>query len=386
MKTPLAAGLLLALLAHLAVAQPVPKQLPKEEWPLQKKINAAIDRGVAHLKKIQAADGSWHEPMFGPAGPTALALFTLASSGVDKTDPAVAKAAAFLERLPVAEGTSQDLMSGRRAAIRMTYSHSLVVLALTAVDPKKHAKAIRRSVRIRVENEKKGGQWADIISMGGPLDKGDNSNTQFALLALRRAALAGFKVPKSVWRRSYAHFEKTLAADGGWGYGCKGTMEGSYGSMTAVGIASTVICKAMLLGERAAPGFAYLKIPQIKKAMVWLEDRFAADGHPGIAKVNFIAGPGGGGAPPGAVSPLMFQYYWLYAAERVGVLLGLKYIGDHDWYKEGAQWLVDNQLGSGGWQNPAGMGGGLEPPLAATCFALLFLKKATLPIATPTVR
>jgi Squalene-hopene cyclase C-terminal domain len=379
MKTALVACLLLAVL--VAPAATDPKELPKEEWPLQKRINAAIDRGVAHLKKTQGADGSWRG-QFGSAGQTALALFTLVSWGAGKTDPAVIKAVTYLTKLKVAAGTGQAVQSDRPPAIRMTYAHSLLVLAMTTLDPKKHKASIKRSVRVLVENQKKNGQWAYIVTMGGPLDQGDNSNTQFALLALRRALRAGFKVPKAVWQRSYKHFEKTLAADGGWGYGCPGSLKGTYGSMTAVGIASMVICKAMLLGDRAAAQFAYLKIPQITKAMIWLEDRFTADGHPGIAKVN---APGGGGQPGGA-SPMMFQYYWLYAVERVGMLLGQKYIGDHDWYKEGAEWLVDNQMGNGGWRNPAGMMVAPEPPLAATCFALLFLKKATLPIATPPVR
>jgi hypothetical protein len=223
--------------------------------------------------------------------------------------------------------------------------------------------------------------------MGGPLDQGDNSNTQFALLALRRAGLAGFSVPRAVWQRAYRHFESTLGEDGGWGYGCRGTMEGSYGSMTAVGVASLVICKAMVLGEEKAPGFEYLKIPAVTRGMIWLEDRFAADHHPGIDKVQ-VGAPAAGGPPGGmpAMSNRTFHFYWLYAVERVGMLLGLRYVGDHDWYREGAEWLVENQAADGSWSNPANQGGAPEPPLAATCFALLFLKKATLPVVTPPTR
>lgn len=77
-----------------------------------------------------------------------------------------------------------------------------------------------------------------------------------------------------------------------------------------------------------------------------------------------------------------FHYYWLYAVERLGMLLRLRHIGFHEWYREGAQWLVGAQEADGGWVNPAGSLGAPEPPLAATCFALLFLRRATLPVVT----
>jgi hypothetical protein len=285
----------------------------------------------------------------------------------------------------------------------MTYAHSLTVLALVKLDPEAHRRTIRRSVEVLVSSQEKSGQWAYVISMGGPLDRGDNSNTQFALLALREAALAGFPVPKGVWQRSYRHFERTMDPGGGWGYGCPGTLEGSYGSMTAVGVASLVICKAMMLGPKEAPEFKYLRIPQIRKGLLWLEDRFEAGRHPGIAEVEPGGGPGGGppggpgggpggaapgGAPPGGgmLSASTFHYYWLYAAERVGMLLGIPYLGDHDWYREGAEWLVRNQAPDGGWSNAANNMMAPEPPLAATCFALLFLERATRPVVTPPVR
>jgi hypothetical protein len=379
------AVLLLALLAA-APATPAPKDLGVEDQELQARINAAIDRGVGHLKRAQSADGSW-SGSFGRAGQTSLALFTLLSSGVRKDDPAVQKAAAFLAKLPAGKGTIADVQADRPPALRMTYAHALLVMALTELDPDRYKKAIRRSVSTLVSGQKSSGQWAYLISMGGPLDGGDNSNTQFALLALRRAARAGFRVPKQVWQRSYRHFERTLRKDGGWGYGCPGSLEGTYGSMTAVGVASLVICKAMLLGEEDAPGFAYKRIREVARGLVWLEDGFAADRHPGIAAVK----PGGMPDPPGGmrvpggfgISPQTFQYYWLYSAERVGMLLGLKYLGSHDWYREGAEWLLKEQRADGGWVNAAGSMIAPEPPLAATCFSLLFLKKATLPVVTP---
>ena len=62
-------------------------------------------------------------------------------------------------------------------------------------------------------------------------------------------------------------------------------------------------------------------------------------------------------------------YYYLYALERVGVLSGRRYIGDRDWYKEGAVFLLKKQNPSGAWGND----------VINTAFALMFLKRSTPP-------
>ncbi len=71
-------------------------------------------------------------------------------------------------------------------------------------------------------------------------------------------------------------------------------------------------------------------------------------------------GGGDGGAPRPAAG----------AARRAGA------------YREGAEWLVARQGPDGGWANPDASMGAPEPPLVATCFALLFLRRATPPVVT----
>jgi len=67
-----------------------------------------------------------------------------------------------------------------------------------------------------------------------------------------------------------------------------------------------------------------------------------------------------------------WKYYYLYGVERVGGLLQESLFGEHDWYKEGAAFLLKAQ-------RPNGSFGGNEKDedIANTCFALLFLKRAT---------
>ena len=66
-------------------------------------------------------------------------------------------------------------------------------------------------------------------------------------------------------------------------------------------------------------------------------------------------------------------YYSLYALERAGMLLGVEKIGGHDWYAEGAEAILAAQKADGSWTPGAKRSNSIWD----TCFAVLFLKKAT---------
>jgi hypothetical protein len=70
--------------------------------------------------------------------------------------------------------------------------------------------------------------------------------------------------------------------------------------------------------------------------------------------------------------------YYMYALERAGMLYGTEKFGDHDWYLEGAKSIVRSQKADGSW----GANTDEEKNTIQTCFAILFLKKATRAIAT----
>jgi hypothetical protein len=55
------------------------------------------------------------------------------------------------------------------------------------------------------------------------------------------------------------------------------------------------------------------------------------------------------------------------------MLLDMPTIGKHDWYNEGAKQLLDDQKADGSWV----AGGGRSNSTWDTCYAILFLKKAT---------
>jgi hypothetical protein len=62
-------------------------------------------------------------------------------------------------------------------------------------------------------------------------------------------------------------------------------------------------------------------------------------------------------------------YYYLYGIERVGAFFDTELIGDHPWYRDGAERLLARRSGNGSWE-------GNEKD---TCFALLFLRRASAP-------
>ncbi|HEY5312821.1 MAG TPA: DUF4159 domain-containing protein, partial [Pirellulales bacterium] len=70
-------------------------------------------------------------------------------------------------------------------------------------------------------------------------------------------------------------------------------------------------------------------------------------------------------------------FYNLYGIERAGRLSGRRFLGAHDWYREGCQFLTEKQHGDGSWHQ----GGTYDRwPTVSTSFALLFLSKGRTPV------
>jgi hypothetical protein len=76
----------------------------------------------------------------------------------------------------------------------------------------------------------------------------------------------------------------------------------------------------------------------------------------------------------------MWVLYYLYGLERVGRMTAQRFIGRHDWYREGAKALFELRgliAGREGW---IGVGHGEAYPEIGTAFALLFLSKGRWPV------
>ncbi len=170
----LAAALFLAS-ARAGEQRPPPPADGDADRPAQAVIDAAVARGVKWLRGEQKRDGSFGQ---GP-GESALVLLALRHSGVPADDRACLRAARRLEReLP--DGT--------------VYGAALGVLALLAQDEELHGPKVRELVADLVRAQCRNGQWTYSYRATARKKSGDNSNTQFALLALAVARVRGVAV------------------------------------------------------------------------------------------------------------------------------------------------------------------------------------------------
>ena len=350
------------LIPALIVAFAVPAAAPAQELS-SKKVLASIDRARDYLLRQQRPDGSWpyrggsHE-----AGATSLALLALINAGVPPDEAGVAKGLGYLRDLRPDEPNN-------------TYDLSLAIMALAAADaagddPGRDRGRLLGWTRRLVSYMSTRGELRGGFSYGASnaMNGGDRSNSQYAVLALRDAAFAGIPVDRQTWETIAHHWVTTQARDGGWTYsGSAGMGGGARGSMTVAGIATLSILKTMLARDRVGPDgtpdccAADPVIEQLddglERAAAWMTRNFSVRQN-----------PGNGG----------WLLYYLYGLERAGRLSGVRFYGDHDWYREGADFLIRMQSGrTGEWR---GIGGGEDEPVIGTSFALLFLSKGLAPV------
>ncbi|MFN7811767.1 MAG: prenyltransferase/squalene oxidase repeat-containing protein, partial [Planctomycetia bacterium] len=340
------AAVCLWLLPAPAVVGQNPAPLPLRPEQIQRSIDKARD----WLLKQQKADGSWPSArMPFPVGTTALTMLALANAGVDADNLNMRRALQWL----------------RTQEPKDTYSVALQTMVLAMLAPDADRKIIQRNaewlerMQIRSPNRQQGndGAW-HYGDRGGA---GDPSNSQFALLALHEASRAGIRVRDETWKQAQQYWADLANADGSWGYmaGQPGT-----GSMTCAGISSLWIttehvglpdARAQQESVSCCGGGSSPKL--IERGLDWLGKRFSVRQNPGV---------GGGG----------WLFYYIYGMERVGRFTARRFIGEHDWYLEGAGMLVETQDDlTGRFVAP-----GVEEPLVATSFALLFLAKGRRPV------
>lgn len=350
--------------------------------PLAERVNAAIDQGVAFLRTRQLDDGSWGPCLSSgvsydgratsrecyPAGPTAFALFTLARCGVARDDPQVQKGLAWLR--------DHD----HRRSTFTTYEAAAALLALTALyeDDAPHApssthhrrppgstfelrdwRRLHELVMALRARQRSSGGWGYYAGM----HDADVSATQFALLSLRAAARAGYPVHRTVpvaWTRALEYLWDRQGNDGSFAYDAE---ERWSSGMTAAGLASLLICREQLqLLDRDVPDHVD---DAVEAAFAFLDRKFrSATNHSGREL---------GGS--------RYHFCHLYAIERCGALGRRHRIGNRDWYAYGAEYLLYTQRAGGAWRDRTCMA---PEDTLGTCFALLFLRRATPPaVVTP---
>ena len=380
--------ILVLVLAVPALAQDPPKPDPAEE-AFQKKVDAAIDKGAQFLLNKYKIGGISEQKK------AELILLTLIHAGIRRDHPFLVENMGKMLNRPLND----------------VYNAGLRGLLLEKVDRKGNQRALAELALFFSDSQCQNGQWTytgksrkipgqyvpvetkrkddhidpnatrsddDGIPPGKPIKlpppgkpsgvkTGDDSNTQYAILGLFAASRANIEVPKQVWEACETWFESKQNADGGWGYQCADVPEGggngvvsntSSGSMTTAGLTALIVCKFYL-------GKDWKSDAKVKKGLDWLGSH-----------LSYTQNPGGGA---------MWHYYYLYGLERVGQISGMKEIGGKDWYKGGAEWLIDNQKDDGHWEEPSAKPtyDALADDVVNTCFAILFLRRATPELKKP---
>jgi len=350
--TRAAVMLLLITGGLLGIPTPVPAQVNPEDDALRSQILLAIEAGQKSLIRQQNRDGTWPNPTYSgnQVGLTSLATLALITSGLPPEHDAVKRGISWLKRPEVDPEATYDL--------------AMAIMALAASDdPTVRGKIGKLAFRLE-ELQNRGtaaGAW-------GYRDTShwDNSNTQFAILGLREAADVGIQIDRDVWQRSQDHFLKNqigpvdLPNGSAWQYTPGG---GPTGSMTVAGIASLSITRTMLDSDKNVGPDGVIDCCRLQNEPVdlaiesgirWLSTHFRVRTNPGSEH---------------------WPLYYLYGLERAGRFTGQRFFGEHDWYREGAEFLVSTQnVREGTWQTRQ------EDAVAGTSLALLFLSKGLSPV------
>jgi Domain of unknown function (DUF4159) len=324
-------------------------------------VRQSIDRGIAYLKSQQnPVNGTWPDHGGQVGGVTALCTLALINCGVPIEDEVIQRSLTYLRTVKPAT----------------TYVTSLQTMVFCLAEPQKDLLAIQRNAKWLEETQIKDGLRRGSWAYPGLAIGGDNSNSQFALLGLYEAERAGVPVQDRTWQMTLDYWKSAQnSSDNSFGYykAPNGEAPGT-GSMTCAGISSLVIASGrMAAGDAEADGDRVQccgnqagddSSERIDRALRWLGRVFSVQQNPQHGGLR------GGG---------IWHYYFLYGVERVGRMTARRFIGDHDWYREGAAFLCSPnvQQVKGFWQGEAGIE---ADPNIATSFALLFLGKGRRPI------
>jgi len=343
------------------VASPTPLEA---QVTLEERVSRTIGRAQNFLIASQVRDGSKEDGSWSRSsnrmalishevGVSSLAMLALLSSGLTAKDEPISRGLKYLRNvsLPTTQKTYQD---------------SLMLMVFAAAKDGDRDRALMSKLVSRLESyqHKQGinlGGW-DYGEQGGV----DRSNSQFAVLGLREAAFAGIPVDHQVWERTKVYWEESQNPDGGWNYSNGIGGEPSRGSMSVAGVATMAILESFLrdspdVQADGSPACCGDPKPNksLERGVQWLGNNFSVMEHPNYAQNGYFL-------------------YYMYGMERAGRLSGRRYLGHHDWYREGADSLASSQIaGLGNW---VGIDQFEQEKVVATSYALLFLSKGMCPV------
>ena len=397
----IAAALLVAVAASARAAPrklplpgdaPIPKKLVAPKTPNDIRdahVRVIINRGLTYLKSLEKRNGliGTERKVFNgryPVGQTALAMLAMLEAGVPWNDPHIRAAMTYTFETPTDR----------------TYDIALQAMVLSRLPRDKLGRTQRRAMASlmqrfvdaqaadgmwtywlldprRVPNGERH-SWGKVVGVNWRKEflSGDRSNTQFAILSLWEMSKRGVEIPARTLRLAADQFRETQTSGSGWSYINNPKKYGhpdQTPTMNATGLASLYILRDLLgeVGEGVFTGSRSLgcgKPGRLDEAIERAHSRVVRDLGTTGGLLHLYGG-----------DPFPRSGYYHYSIERVGVACGLKQLGDHDWYREGAWYFLNNQQKNGSWT--VGYTPGIE-----TSFALLFLAKGRAPFLANKLR
>jgi RNA polymerase sigma factor (sigma-70 family) len=333
---------------------PVPAIPERRRSAFGEQVEHAISAGAQFLKAQQQPDGSWTDiETESRTGTTSLVTLALLAAGEKPDGPTIQKALEYLRHFG-----SNDL--------RSTYAISLQTQVFAAAEPERDQLRLAANVIWLERAQFRQGEpqlWPGSWTYSdAKRARGDNSNSQFALISLSTASDVGVSVKSLVWELSRSYWERSQKGDGSWAY--TPDSKAPTASMTCAGISSLVIS-----GHGQYPGQEFLQGAAIRNCGKGTVSRRLQAGIDWLAS-HFQVGQNFGAGQ-------QFKFYYLHGLERAARLTGVRFFGEHDWYRAGAEHLVhDQNVENGYWQ-----GALIESnKILATSFALLFLAKGRAPV------
>ena len=323
-----------------------------------------------------------------PCGPTALALYTLLKCKVSPKDGSITRGFAWIKDNNHDKPQSSYEVSMLLLAVTATADQGKTLKASDKANAKEKLtgpmRAWAQALAADLVDRRKARGWRYQVPSGGGGEEEDVSSTQLAALALFAAHRAGIKVKNQVWE-DILEFTLAQQEDAGpevtWedpltkqkevhqarGFAYLKSMNDPefnkpVGSMTACGVGNLMMARYILTdaGRKRAEWDTRKDAATVQKAvydgLAWLDHNWSPFNNPLKGNVD------------------VYHLYWLYSFERMMDLIGKQLLGKHPWYSEMGQQILNRQAADGSWNTQTTH----EPQdTLDTCFALLFLKRAT---------
>jgi hypothetical protein len=345
---------------------------PQQPRSLDDSVNRAIDKGATFLRRQHSSYKHYLDYM-------GLLGLTLLECGAPVDDPMIKQIAAWLRK--------------RKSDLARTYELSLAILFFDRLGDPQDRPLIRTFAQRLLAGQLDGRTWTytcpledsrQAVRYGVPAAagvaqqpqiitwqnmfprnnaalrrtyyRGDNSNTQFAILALWVAQRYGVAAREAILSTE-EYFRETQLENGSWGYHPRHPTWCD--SMTCAGLMSLAMRYG--ISHRKGSDIRPDRLVQVSDAAILRGLRYLDRATENIKVV------GGRIEVVEARDPL----YFLWSLERMAVIYDLRKIGNKEWYPWAAEMLVQTQQANGSWSAP-------YPWPVGTCFALLILKRSNL--------